>query len=49
MCALVGLCATFDILQFAAAIDGSLTTLSTTELYGGARINFIFNEALVEI
>jgi dynamin 1-like protein len=29
---------------FAAAIDGSLTTLSTTELYGGARINFIFNE-----
>lgn len=30
--------------QFGAAIDGSLTTLSTTELYGGARINFIFNE-----
>jgi len=30
--------------NFAAAIDGSLTTLSTSELYGGARINFIFNE-----
>jgi dynamin 1-like protein len=30
--------------NFAAAIDGNLTTLSTTELYGGARINFIFNE-----
>ena len=26
------------------AIDGKLTDLSVNELYGGARINYIFNE-----
>ena len=26
------------------AIDGKLTELSVNELYGGARINYIFNE-----
>lgn len=26
------------------AIDGKLTELSINELYGGARINYIFNE-----
>jgi len=30
--------------DFRDAIDGKLTELSVNELYGGARINFIFNE-----
>jgi Dynamin central region len=30
--------------DFGAAIDGKLTELSVNELYGGARINYTFNE-----
>lgn len=34
--------------NFQAAIDGKLTELSTNELYGGARINYIFNEIFAQ-
>lgn len=34
--------------DFCAAIDGKLTELSVNELYGGARINYTFNEIFAQ-